>query len=120
MRLALVLSEAGQGLRRNLSMVISIVLVTFVSLTFVGTAALLQLQINQMKSFWYDKAQVAMLGETLDEMPKLQREMGKMVDQWAAGKTDLIAKELNEGVTRSPEAMKVLLIDRNKRWADWI
>ena len=59
MRFGLVLSEAANGLRRNLSMVISIVLVTFVSLTFVGTAALLQLQIGQMKNFWYDKAQVA-------------------------------------------------------------
>jgi cell division transport system permease protein len=59
MRLGLVLAEAGSGLRRNLSMVVSIVLVTFVSLTFVGTAALLQLQIGQMKNFWYDKAQVA-------------------------------------------------------------
>ena len=59
MRLGLVLSEAAGGLRRNLSMVVSIVLVTFVSLTFVGTAALLQLQINQMKSYWYDRAQVA-------------------------------------------------------------
>lgn len=67
-----------------------------------------------------DGAQVAMLDETLDEMPNLQTEMGKMVDQWAAGKTDLIAQELNDGVTRSPEAMKVLLTDRNKRWADWI
>ena len=59
MRFGLVLSEAGNGLRRNLSMVVSIVLVTFVSLTFVGTAALLQLQIGQMKTFWYDRAQVA-------------------------------------------------------------
>src|ERR1700712_2338153 len=59
MRLGLVLAEAGNGLRRNLSMVISIVLVTFVSLTFVGAAALLQLQIGQMKTYWYDKAQVA-------------------------------------------------------------
>ena len=42
------------------------------------------------------------------------------MDEWAAGKTDLIAKELNEGVTKTPEAMKVLLIDRNRRWADWI
>lgn len=67
-----------------------------------------------------DKAQIAMLDETLDEMPTLQRSMGRMVDEWAAGKTDLIAKELNDGVTRSPEAMKVLLSDRNKRWADWI
>ncbi len=59
MRLALVLGEVGQGLRRNLSMVVSVVLVTFISLTFVGTAILLQAQINQMKSYWYDRAQVA-------------------------------------------------------------
>jgi len=40
-------------------MVVSIVLVTFISLTFVGTAILLQAQINQMKSYWFDRAQVA-------------------------------------------------------------
>lgn len=59
MRLGLVLGEVGQGLRRNLSMVISVVLVTFISLTFVGAAILLQMQINQMKSYWFDRAQVA-------------------------------------------------------------
>ena len=59
MRLALVLSEVGQGLRRNLSMVVSVVLVTFISLTFVGAAILLQMQITQMKSYWFDRAQVA-------------------------------------------------------------
>jgi cell division transport system permease protein len=40
-------------------MVISIVLVTFISLTFVGTAILLQAQISQMKNYWFDRAQVA-------------------------------------------------------------
>jgi cell division transport system permease protein len=40
-------------------MVVSVVLVTFISLTFVGAAALLQLQIGQMKNYWYDRAQVA-------------------------------------------------------------
>ncbi|WGD36666.1 permease-like cell division protein FtsX [Lysinibacter sp. HNR] len=59
MRYALVLKEVGQGLRRNLSMVVSVVLVTFVSLTFVGAAIVMQMQISQMKSFWYDRAQVA-------------------------------------------------------------
>lgn len=39
-------------------MVLSIVLVTFVSLTFVSIAALLQVQIGNLKTFWYDKAQV--------------------------------------------------------------
>jgi cell division transport system permease protein len=59
MRLALVLGEVGQGLRRNLSMVVSVVLVTFISLTFVGAAVLLQFQITQMKGYWYDRSQVA-------------------------------------------------------------
>jgi cell division transport system permease protein len=59
MRLAFILSEIGSGLRRNLSMVVSVILVTFVSLTFVGAAGMLQMQINQMKGYWYDKVQVA-------------------------------------------------------------
>lgn len=59
MRFRLVLGEVWNGLRRNLSVVISVILVTFVSLTFVGTAILMQLQVQQMKSFWYDRAQVA-------------------------------------------------------------
>lgn len=59
MRFQFVLSEIGAGLRRNFSMVISVILVTFVSLTFVGAAALLQVQISHMKNFWYDKVQVA-------------------------------------------------------------
>lgn len=59
MRFGLVLGEVWNGLRRNMSVVISVVLVTFVSLTFVGAAILMQLQIQQMKTFWYDRAQVA-------------------------------------------------------------
>jgi cell division transport system permease protein len=59
MRFGLVMGEVGNGLRRNFSMVISVVLVTFISLTFVGAAILLQFQIGQMKGYWYDRAQVA-------------------------------------------------------------
>jgi cell division transport system permease protein len=59
MRFGLIMSEVGNGLRRNISMVVSVVLVTFISLTFVGAAILLQFQIGQMKGYWYDRAQVA-------------------------------------------------------------
>jgi cell division transport system permease protein len=59
MRFGLVLGEAAQGLRRNVAMVISVILVTFISLTFVGAAILMQMQIVQMKGYWYDRAQVA-------------------------------------------------------------
>ena len=40
-------------------MVVSVVLVTFVSLTFVGAAMLMQMQIGTMRDFWADRAQVA-------------------------------------------------------------
>ncbi|KZE91199.1 permease-like cell division protein FtsX [Microbacterium sp. TNHR37B] len=59
MRVGLILGEALSGLRRNASMVISVILVTFVSLTFVGAAMLMQLQITKMYSYWVDRAQVA-------------------------------------------------------------
>ena len=53
-----VLKEVWEGMRGNLSMFFSIILVTFVSLSFVATAALLQVQIGNLKNFWYDKAQL--------------------------------------------------------------
>jgi cell division transport system permease protein len=58
-RLQFILSEIGIGLRRNLSMTISVVLVTFVSLTFVGAAALLQMQIGKMQDDFYDRVEVS-------------------------------------------------------------
>jgi cell division transport system permease protein len=49
-------------------MVISVVLVTFISLTFVGAAVLMQMQIGQMKKYWYDRAQVAVYLCTADSV----------------------------------------------------
>jgi cell division transport system permease protein len=59
MRIQFILAEIGHGLRRNLSMAISVVLVTFISLTFVGAAGLLRMQVNEMKDDWYDRVEVA-------------------------------------------------------------
>lgn len=59
MRLRFVLSQTFQGLSRNLAMTISVILVTFVSLTFVGAAALLQIQVGNLKNDWYDKVEVS-------------------------------------------------------------
>jgi cell division transport system permease protein len=58
-RFSTVIREAISGLRRNVAMVVSIILVTFLSLTFVGAAGLLQMQVGEMKNYWYDRAQVA-------------------------------------------------------------
>jgi cell division transport system permease protein len=58
-RFQFVVSEILTGLRRNTAMTVSVVLVTFVSLVFVGAGALLQLQIGALKDYWYDRVEVS-------------------------------------------------------------
>lgn len=58
-RARFVVAEIGSGLRRNASMAIAVILVTFVSLTFVGAAALLQQQVDNLKDDWYDRVEVS-------------------------------------------------------------
>lgn len=59
MRPGFVLAEVGNGLRRNGAMVVSVVLVTMVSLFFLGVAMLAQQQVTTAKGFWYDRVQVS-------------------------------------------------------------
>lgn len=94
MRFALVFSEAASGLRRNLSMVISVVLVTFISLTFVGTALLMQMQIGQMKTYWYDRAQVAVYMCTASDQSTTCTGADATPEQVAAVKAQLQSPEL--------------------------
>lgn len=95
MRFALIWSEAAHGLRRNLSMVISVILVTFISLTFVGTAALLQMQIGQMKGYWYDRAQVAVYMCTDSDVSQTCSGEDATKDQISAVETQLKSPELS-------------------------
>ena len=67
-----------------------------------------------------DAAQMQFLTSTIDELPKLQTTMATMVDDWAKGKPEALADEMNDSLKDSPEVAKVLLVDRNKRWAGWI
>ncbi|GAA5157962.1 permease-like cell division protein FtsX [Ornithinimicrobium tianjinense] len=59
MRPGFLLGEVANGLRRNVSMVVSVVLVTMVSLFFLGIGLLAQQQVDTAKGYWYDKVQVS-------------------------------------------------------------
>lgn len=59
MRIRFIFSQVWKGLRSNTSMMTSVILVTFVSLIFVGAAILFQTQINNAKNDWYDKVEVS-------------------------------------------------------------
>ena len=65
-------------------------------------------------------AQVKFLTSTVEEVPNLGKQIDTMVDYWAKGDPDGLAAVLNDDLTDSPELEKILLIDRNKHWADWI
>jgi cell division transport system permease protein len=59
MRLQFILGEIGIGLRRNVAMAVSVVLVTLVSLFLLGLGFLAQRQVDTMKDYWYDRVQVS-------------------------------------------------------------
>jgi cell division transport system permease protein len=110
MRLGLVLGEVGSGLRRNASMVVSVVLVTFISLTFVGTAILMQMQINQMKGYWYDRAQVAVYLCTDSDTS------GNCTGAKATDAQKQQVQEQLEGTTLSPFIKKVYFQDQTQAY----
>ena len=67
-----------------------------------------------------DAAQLQFLESTVDELPKLDSQMANMVEDWAKGDPDALAREMNDELKSSPEVARVLLTDRNARWAQWI
>ena len=58
MQLRYVFSELGQGLRRNLSMHIAVILTLFVSLTLVGLGVLLNQQADKAAAHWGSQLQI--------------------------------------------------------------
>ncbi len=64
--------------------------------------------------------QVKFLVETVDKLGEAAGTLDKMVAEWAAGDAEGLAVLMNEGMAASPEIGKVLLADRNARWAEWI
>lgn len=67
-----------------------------------------------------EQAQLQFLESTVDELPTLDKQMASMVDEWARGDPEALAREMNDELKSSPEVAKVLLVDRNRNWAQWI
>jgi cell division transport system permease protein len=57
--LPFIFSEISVALRRNVSMSVSVALVTMVSVLFLGLGVLAQKQVDTMKDYWYDRVQVS-------------------------------------------------------------
>jgi len=59
MRVTFVTSEVGNGLRRNLTMTLAVIITVAVSLGLFGASLLVRAQVSTMKDFWYDKVEVS-------------------------------------------------------------
>jgi uncharacterized protein len=64
--------------------------------------------------------QIAFLKSSLKELPKAAPMMDTMMASWAKGDPDALAVQLNAAMTETPELARILLTERNKRWASWI
>lgn len=80
MKFSFLLKETMAGVRANPGMFVSIVLVTLVSMTFVLASALLQTQLQNFKSFWFEKSNVVvyLCSETTS---KQQCPLGMVTDE---------------------------------------
>lgn len=59
MRAQFIVSEIGLGLRRNLTMTISVIVTVTVSMFFLGGAMLLRSQVELSKRFWYGEIELS-------------------------------------------------------------
>jgi cell division transport system permease protein len=76
MQLRYVFSELGQGLRRNLSMHIAVVLTLFVSLTLVGMGVLLNAQATKAAEYWGSQLEITVwLCKAEDDNPACSGEV---------------------------------------------
>lgn len=64
--------------------------------------------------------QRAFLTATLKQWPDMKARIRDLVGKWTAGDDAAIAAEFNASMQETPRLSKVLLADRNARWADWI
>jgi uncharacterized protein len=65
-------------------------------------------------------AQKAMLIDTIDALPGAPKTLDALIAAWSAGDVDKVAALINQDVRAAPELRRVLLTERNARWADWI
>jgi cell division transport system permease protein len=60
MRASVVVTEVGQGLRRNIGLTVAVILTVLVAGLLGGLSIMLHAQVNTMKDYWYDKVEVSM------------------------------------------------------------
>ena len=67
-----------------------------------------------------EPVQRKMLIEVLDRLPDAAKTLDKVIATWAKGDPDRLARLINAELETARVLHQSLLIDRNRRWAEWI
>jgi uncharacterized protein YbaP (TraB family) len=67
-----------------------------------------------------EQQQIKFLDQTADEMSKLGTLFPPMLNAWANGDTETLAKMTNQGLEPGSELYKTLFTRRNAAWAAWV
>jgi uncharacterized protein len=67
-----------------------------------------------------EAATLSMLAKGIDEWGSVETDLAEMVRVWRTGDEAGLDRVMHKGFEGNPEARKVLLGDRNQRWARWI
>jgi cell division transport system permease protein len=114
MRASFVLREIGKGFKRNATMIIAVIIVTFVSMLISGTALLMQVQASKLKNDWSNKVEVSVWMCMQDGTESSNCAAGSATDdQISAISTLLESKDL------SPYIQNVTLQSQNDVFAEF-
>lgn len=61
-----------------------------------------------------------MLAEAVEDSKAINRQLRAILKAWRAGNVEVLARDFAGEGSISPGARRLLLTDRNARWADWI
>lgn len=64
--------------------------------------------------------QVALLRSSIRDLEGIRREASALMRSWMTGDIETVGSVMNESLKDSPRLAKVLLTERNARWATWV
>lgn len=67
-----------------------------------------------------ESEQISGLIMFFDRAPEMRGMVDRLLTSWTEGKPEDTAAVMNEGMENSPETVRILLTDRNRRWAESI
>lgn len=86
--------------------------------------SLAQLETMDQQFGWFESMplaqQLAFLDGSLDQIDGATASIDMLFDSWAKGDPDRLGNLMNEAMRATPELAKLLLADRNAKWAEWI